>query len=342
MRVKSNEYSKAINNAEFYWDMDRGLLKFQGEDVLLFWIDSAFKTLMDTIEEIVGEESARVVMEATGYRTGTIVGEFFVQHTETMDELLALLPDIYMSAGWGVYTILEFSTEKKEAVIELREDWEMKINRQQNKKEPGSFLAGHWAGILSVLFKEKIWYETIKHPLFGDEVSEIRFFSANTSPAENIKELLDGKEEFEITKLEAIVEDRTRELNKLVKDLSSPIIPVLENIVVVPMMGRFDECRSSELIEKTLHAVTENQSHIIIFDVTGMKEMDNYVISLLENVTQAVSLVGAVPIIVGITPNLSMQLVSKGIYLNEFKCFATLKHAVHYALALEGMQIISK
>ena len=155
-------------------------------------------------------------------------------------------------------------------------------------------------------------------------------FPSKITPTENIKELLLGKERADITRLEAIVEDRTRDLKKLVQDLSSPIIPVLENIVVVPLMGQFDENRSSELIEKTLQGVMQYRATIIIFDVTGMNELDGHVLSLLENVTQAVSLVGATPVIVGITPELSIHLVKRGVYLRDLKCFATLKHAVHY------------
>ncbi|MEK3890183.1 STAS domain-containing protein [Bacillus sp. FSL K6-3431] len=340
--MKPNEHVKTVDGVQFSWGMDSGSLKYEGDNVLLFWIDTAFKTFLDTIEEITGEESARVVMEAAGYRTGKIVSDFFAGKAENEEEIIALLPNIYKRAGWGTFTVLEFSVEKKEAIIELKDDWELKINRLQNKKEPGSFLAGHWAGILSVLFKEQIWYQITKHPFLGDDVTEIKFTLSNISSTENIKELLNSKEQHEITTLEAIVEDRTRELKKLVNDLSSPIIPVLENIVVVPMMGRFDESRSTELIEKTLQGAIDYQSNIIIFDVTGMNEMDNNFISLLENVTQAVALVGATPIIVGISPDLSMQLVSSGVYLQELKCFATLKHAVHYALALEGMQITAK
>ncbi|CAM3909681.1 STAS domain-containing protein [Lederbergia lenta] len=340
--MKPNEHVKTVDGVRFSWDMDRGLLQYEGADVVLFWIDTAFKTFIDTIEEITGTESARIVMEATGYRTGKIVSDFFARNTKNEEELLTLLPNIYKSAGWGSFTIIEFSNERKEAVIQLREDWELKINQLQNKKEPGSFLAGHWAGILSGLFQEKVWYRIVKHPFSGDDVTEIEFFPSNISPAENIRELLSSKEQYEITTLEAMVEDRTRDLKKLVSDLSSPIIPVLENIVVVPMMGRFDESRSTELIEKTLQGAIDYQANIIIFDVTGMNELDNYAISLLGNIIQAVSLVGATPIIVGISPDLSMQLISSGVYLRELKCFATLKHAVHYGLALEGMQITFK
>ena len=321
--------------------MDRGLLQVEGQDVILFCVNSVSKTFLDTIEEVSGKEGAKIVMEAAGYRTGKIICNFFGQNTKELEEVINILPSIYKSSGWGVFNILEFSLEK-EAVVELIEDWEWKINRLQNKTEPGNFVAAHWAGILSEVFRTNIWYEITKHPLYGNDAIQIKLFPSKITPTENIKELLLGKERADITRLEAIVEDRTRDSKKLVQDLSSPIIPVLENIVVVPLMGQFDENRSSELIEKTLQGVMQYRATIIIFDVTGMNELDGHVLSLLENVTQAVSLVGATPVIVGITPELSIHLVKRGVYLRDLKCFATLKHAVHYGLALEGLQITSK
>ncbi|HEY4553404.1 MAG TPA: STAS domain-containing protein [Bacillaceae bacterium] len=341
--MNSNEYTKKVNGASFYWDMDRGLFQFEGEDVVLFWIDTAFKTFLDTIEEIAGEESARVVMETTGYRTGKIVSGFYSNYKSgSVEDVLEILPQIYKSAGWGAYEIREFSLDKKEAVVVLREDWELKINCKQDKKEPGSFLAGHWAGVLSGLLEENIWYEIVEHPFFGHEETVIKYAPSDVTPTENVRDLLTKREREEIMRLEAVVEDRTKDLQNLVQDLSSPIIPVLDHIVVIPLMGKFDEYRSNELIEKTLQGVIEYRSNIIIFDVTAMKEMDEYAIRLLENVTQAVSLVGATPILVGITADLSIQLVNNGIYLNDLKCFATLKHAVHYGLSLEGLQIASQ
>ncbi|MBS4209246.1 STAS domain-containing protein [Bacillus sp. FJAT-50079] len=339
---KVDQLVKSVNGVEFDWDVNRGIMKYEGEEALLFWIGSSFKTFFDTIEEIVGDKNARIVMETTGYRTGQIVSDFFTKKIISTEQVLQQLPKIFKSSGWGCFTIVSYSEIERVATITLKDDWELKINKHQEKKQPGCFLAAHWAGIFSKLFGENMCYEITKHPFWGDDDTELKLFPTKVSPVGDIKDILRRKEEEEITTLEAMVEDRTRDLQKLVKDLSTPIIPVLENIVVVPMMGRYDKGRSAELIDKTLQDAMIYQANIVIFDVTGMKKLDDHAISSLEKVTKTVSLIGATPIIVGISPNVSMQLISSGVYLTDLKCFATLKHAVHYALALEGMQITPK
>ncbi|MGE6489159.1 hypothetical protein ACQKE5_12845 [Paenisporosarcina sp. NPDC076898] len=52
-------------------------------------------------------------------------------------------------------------------------------------------------------------------------------------------------------------DEKKKELQKLVDTLSSPIIPVLDGIVVVPLIGQFDEMRPEKLIVKTLSRIEE-------------------------------------------------------------------------------------
>lgn len=340
--MNKNEYNVTINQSKFHWEIDKGLFQFEGDDVVLFWIDTAFKTFLDSIEEVTGEDSARVVLETAGYRTGTIVSEFYRQRSDNPDDVLKQLPNIYKVAGWGATDVIDYSIQDKTALLHLHDDWEYKVNKQQGKTEPGSFLAGHWAGVFSGLFGTTMWYNIKKSQIAGAGLTEIELYESETTPNDNMREMMKSKERQAILRLEAMVEDRTRELNNLVKDLSSPMIPVLDHIVVVPLIGRFDESRSQELIEKTLQGIVFYKASVLIFDVTGMKEMDDYAVALLENVTQASMLVGCTPIIVGVSPDLSMQLTKKGVYLRNLQCFATLKHAVLYALSLEGLQVLPK
>ena len=96
------------------------------------------------------------------------------------------------------------------------------------------------------------------------------------------------------------------------------------------------------MIEKTLKETSTYQANIVIFDLTAMNKMNHHIITLLEEITQTISLIGATPIIVGVSPELSLHLVKKGVEIQRHKYFATLKHAVHYALALEGMHLVSQ
>jgi len=141
--------------------------------------------------------------------------------------------------------------------------------------------------------------------------------------------------------LEALVEDKTRDLQALVKELSSPIIPVLEGVVVVPLIGKYDEDRAEELVVKTLTNLPSHKAKYLILDLTGLnKDVSPYTASLVEKMALAASLIGTETILVGISPQLSMVITQSAVDLSGLDCFRTLQHGIHYALGQQGRKII--
>ncbi|SCC12996.1 Anti-anti-sigma regulatory factor (antagonist of anti-sigma factor) [Fictibacillus enclensis] len=343
MAAMNNLESKQINvgRAHFGWEPGKGSFLFEGEDAILFWINSAFKTFLDTIEEVSGDESASVVLETTGYRMGLIVGEFFYNEEASPEEVIQMLPGIYSSAGWGTLDIVHFCQNEKKAVLRMTNSWEYRINKLQGKKEHGTFIPGHWAGVLSGLFGENIWYRVMSSQLEGKDFCEFEYFPSSITVNENIHELARRKEQVEIHKLETVVHERTRELSDLIKEISSPIIPVLDHIVVIPLLGKYNEERSTELLEKTIHELPNYDPDFLILDVTGLdEEISELTVSLFHQLIAATSLLGIKTIMVGISPGLSMKMTQSNYQTAEIKYFANLKHGIHYALGEKGKRII--
>ncbi|WP_047152115.1 STAS domain-containing protein [Aneurinibacillus tyrosinisolvens] len=338
---KEQTIQAKINNTSFTWDTERGIFRFDGADVVLFWIESAFKTLLDTIEEVSGQESATVVLETAGYRMGEIVAGYYQTFTD-IGEVIASLPGTYTAAGWGKMTIDSFDQANRKAVVRMENSWEYRVNRVQEKQLPGSFLAGHLAGIFTGLFKENMWYRTIKSQLLGDEYDEFEIFASIVTPASNIHDLIRQTEQHQIKSLEEKVAERTKELNTLIQDLSVPVIPVLDNVLVIPLIAKYDAKRAEELMEKALFGVTEHQAKYLILDLTGLKGVDEYTIALLHKLVQSTALVGATCILVGISPELSVEIVNSNFSINEIICFSTLQHGIYYALAQDNLQILKK
>ncbi|PLS18122.1 anti-anti-sigma factor [Bacillus sp. M6-12] len=331
-----------VGGALFRWNREEGTFLFEEQDAILFWINSAFKTFLDTIEEVSGDENASIVLEITGFRQGLIVGEFFQKEGLVPEQVLQMLPGIYASAGWGQLEIVDYDNDKKTAVMRMTNSWEYRINKLQAKTGHGTFVPGHWAGVLSGLWKDHAGYRVTKSQLAGDEYCEFEYFLSDKEVTQNIHDLARKREQEEITKLEKLVEKRTEELSQLIREISSPIIPVLENIVVVPLLGTFHEKRSKELLEKIISRLPEYQSEYVLLDVTGLNEnISEYTLFLFQQLISATSLLGMNTIIVGLSPAISVAITtSKHHNLSGAKCFANLKHGIHYALQQEGKRIV--
>ncbi|WP_409299962.1 STAS domain-containing protein [Peribacillus sp. SCS-155] len=338
----SKNESITVGGLDFQWDLEKGQFMFEGQDAVLFWISSAMRTFFDTIEEISGDEASNLVFETTGFRQGLVVGEYFQKIKDvTVAEAAELITNTYASAGWGKTTIVNLDFETKSLTAHIKDSWEHKINVAQGKKQGGNYLPAHYAGIFTGLFGTNVWYKVEQYQVEGHDHSVIHYFPSDVSVSNNIHELARKKESEQIQHLETIVAEKTRELKELIKQLSSPIIPVLEGIVVVPLLGKYDEERSEELVVKTLNNLPSHKASYLVLDLTGLdKDISEHTASLIEKIGSATALIGTQTILVGISAELSIIISQSSINLSKFDCFQTLQHGIHFALGQLGRRII--
>ena len=339
------ETKPAINvgGLELNWNLENGQFTFEKQDSIIFWISSAMKSFFDTIEEISGEEVSNLVFETTGFRQGLELGKYFVETKQVgVEEAAVLIVNTYASAGWGQTIIEDLDVDSYTLTAKFKDSWEHKINVGQGKKKGGNYIPAHYAGIFTVMFGRNMWYKVIHHQLEGYEYCEVEYFPSDiTVNNNNIHQLSRKKESDSILQLEALVEDKTRDLTELIKELSSPIIPVHEGIVVVPLIGRYDEDRAEALVDKVLTNLPPHKARYLILDLTGLhKDISQYTASLIEKIGATVGLIGTEIALVGISPQLSISIIQSGVNLSKVDCFQTLQHGIHYALGQLGRRII--
>jgi rsbT co-antagonist protein RsbR len=336
---QSNHQIK-VNKNEFVWDSQEGALTFDGAPALLFW-DSAIELFLNTIEEISGSDVSTTVYEVTGFRMGKLVSSYYEGRTDVV-ELLNEYSEIYKSAGWGNFEIYEYSFEEKRAVIRIHNSWEHRIFKLAGKDEAGVLLPSHWAGILSGLFNQNMWYKMTKSQKEGYDYDEIVITPSTVTVSHNIHELARKKEQESITELEKKVEERTEELSSLVQELSSPIIPVLKDILVIPLVGKYNEDRLSNMIEKSLVELTRLKAKYLLIDLTAIKNVDPYTIHGIQKLIQSIRLIGGQCFIVGVSAELSIQILSSNVKIEGIQSFSSLQQGVEYAIQQNGYELVKK
>ncbi|WP_026581170.1 STAS domain-containing protein [Bacillus sp. J33] len=342
MDSKSSIYKIDVSGSLFDWNLEEGTFNFENDEVVLFWVNTAFKTLLDAIEEISGEKSAKLVLETAGYRTGNIVSKFYIESNKDKETILNHLPTIYLTAGWGKTDIVSFCLEEKKAVVRVKNGWEYKINVAQQKETEGTFLPGHWAGVLSGLFETNVWYKVVKSQVQGDEYSEYEFFESEITPSLNVNAMIQEQSQTAQKELEQKISDQTRVLSEIIKEISSPIIPVIDSILVIPLVGKYEELRAEELLNRTLLNLPKYKAEYLILDLTALKGVDQYTLDFLQKFVKAASLLGTDCIFVGISPKLSLQIIESGNTETQIPCFSILQQGISYALDRLGLEIARK
>lgn len=122
------------------------------------------------------------------------------------------------------------------------------------------------------------------------------------------------------------------QLNMTIRELSSPVLPLIDGVIVVPLIGVIDSQRAQMLMSEVLNHIKRSHAHIVIIDVTGVPIIDTQVAQALVHTATAAVLLGARPILVGIRPEMAQTLVSLGVDLKVLEPHADLHSAILLAL----------
>ena len=85
-------------------------------------------------------------------------------------------------------------------------------------------------------------------------------------------------------------------------ELSTPCIPITDDVMVMPIIGTIDEKRAAQMIEAAMQGVASSAAKVVIVDVTGVKSVDTSVASRLMSLAHAVGLLGSKAILTGLRP----------------------------------------
>jgi len=116
-------------------------------------------------------------------------------------------------------------------------------------------------------------------------------------------------------------------------ELSTPLLPIAKDIVVIPLIGSMDTERADQVLSVALDGAQRLGSRFVILDVTGLKHVDTHTAGMLGNVASALRLLGAETVITGIRPKIAQTLIALDINLQTFVTMATLQSGMDYALA---------
>ncbi|WP_246945309.1 RsbT co-antagonist protein RsbRA [Bacillus pinisoli] len=125
------------------------------------------------------------------------------------------------------------------------------------------------------------------------------------------------------------------------QELSAPLIPVYENITVMPLIGTIDTDRARKIMENLLQGVVKHRSEVVLIDITGVPVVDTMVAHHIIQAAEAVRLVGTKCLIVGIRPEIAQTIINLGIDLSHIVTKNSLKKGLETALNMTNREIVS-
>ncbi|WP_437645158.1 PAS domain S-box protein [Sorangium sp. So ce362] len=135
-------------------------------------------------------------------------------------------------------------------------------------------------------------------------------------------------EEEERQRLEQVV--ATQAL--LLEELSTPLMPIADQILAMPVIGSVDDRRSVQIMETLLNGVVAREARIVIIDITGVRKIDARAVQGIVNSVKAVKLLGAQVVLTGIRPEVAVALMELEFNLGGIYTFGSLQTGIGYAM----------
>ncbi|NLP50212.1 STAS domain-containing protein [Bacillus sp. RO1] len=116
--------------------------------------------------------------------------------------------------------------------------------------------------------------------------------------------------------------------NLQVQMLSVPLVPIFDDMAVLPLIGEVDSERTSRVIEHTLAEAAKGELEYIIIDLSGLARIDSISVENLMLISDSLKLVGVRVTFTGIRPDLAKKVNLLQNTFEDITFKSTLKQAI--------------
>ncbi|WP_437925306.1 STAS domain-containing protein [Sorangium sp. So ce291] len=115
--------------------------------------------------------------------------------------------------------------------------------------------------------------------------------------------------------------------------LSMPLIPLGDDVVVLPLIGPLEAQRARRVVEVLSRGIAERRTRIAIIDLTGVDELDPPSVEALLEAVRVAGLLGARVVLTGIRPEVAGRLAAGGADVGRLSVKGSLQSGIAFAMA---------
>ncbi|MBV9787764.1 MAG: HAMP domain-containing protein [Chloroflexi bacterium] len=129
-----------------------------------------------------------------------------------------------------------------------------------------------------------------------------------------------------------------QQLFSTVQQLSVPLLPIGNGVVVLPIVGHVDTARAETILHTLLQGVAQQRAFCVILDVTGIALMNADVLRLLIQMLEATELLGAKVLLAGMNGTMAQSIVAQDVPVNRLRTYRDLGSAIEAARSLQSLR----
>ncbi|MDM5220291.1 STAS domain-containing protein [Peribacillus sp. NJ11] len=135
-----------------------------------------------------------------------------------------------------------------------------------------------------------------------------------------------------------LTKERLLAQQDLINELGAPVIPIIDAIAVLPLIGDIDTYRAKGILDTTpSKCISKNISHLFI-DLSGVSLLDTMVAQQIYQLIGTLNLLGIQSTISGIRPEVAQTSIQLGLDFSQVSTHSTLKQA----LSKQGIKLYER
>jgi rsbT co-antagonist protein RsbR len=136
-------------------------------------------------------------------------------------------------------------------------------------------------------------------------------------------------------------EDQIRRQQHAIMELSAPVLPVRERLLLQPIVGLIDSHRARQITDGLLQAIRAYRAKVVVIDITGVPAVDSKVANHLLQTAGAARLMGAIPIMTGMSAEVAQALVALSVDLGQMATVGDLRGGIEEAERILGLRLVA-
>lgn len=130
-----------------------------------------------------------------------------------------------------------------------------------------------------------------------------------------------------------------RQQQEAIRELSTPVLQVRGELLILPIVGVIDTQRAKQITEKLLKFIRDRRAKVVVMDITGVSTVDSRVANHLLQTVDASRLMGATVIVTGLSPEVAQTLVTIGVDLTKLNTVGDLQGGLAEAERILGYSV---
>jgi rsbT co-antagonist protein RsbR len=123
---------------------------------------------------------------------------------------------------------------------------------------------------------------------------------------------------------------RMEEQQKLIDDLSSPVIRLSKDVALLPIVGEVDSNRSQIIMQKAMQQCADFGVNCLLLDLSGVVKIDQIVASELMQMIYALELIGVSTTLSGMRPEIAQSAVQLGLSFDKVTVKSSLAESIRF------------